>query len=196
MVRGKPRFFRASLLLFGATVLLSSWTKTAYSEPLKLSPAATPEIAALDVEIPALPSLGDADRYLSVEEEVRLLLKLNERRVYVYQGDRAIGSYPVAVGKKGWETPKGNYQVIQMIRDPSWKSPWTGKVVPAGPNNPIGIRWIGFWTDGKNTIGFHGTPNEGSVGQAVSHGCVRMFNRDIQQLFEQVAVGTPVIVEP
>jgi lipoprotein-anchoring transpeptidase ErfK/SrfK len=148
------------------------------------------------VDLPKLPSLGDPDRYLSVEEEVRLVLRLSDRRVYVYQGDRVLSSYPVAVGKKGWGTPTGSYQVIQMVRDPSWTNPWTGKVVPAGPNNPIGIRWIGFWTDGKNTIGFHGTPTVNSIGQAASHGCVRMFNKDVQELFEQVAMGTPVIVEP
>lgn len=101
----------------------------------------------------------------------------------------------MAIGKKGWETPTGNYQVIQMIQNPSWQHPWTDEIVPAGLNNPLGERWIGFWTDGKNYIGFHGTPTESLIGQAVSHGCVRMRNRDIKALFEQVKMGTPVIVQ-
>ncbi|WP_448572469.1 L,D-transpeptidase, partial [Trichothermofontia sp.] len=68
-------------------------------------------------------------------------------------------------------------------------------VIPPGPDNPLGPRWIGFWTDGKNFIGFHGTPNESLIGQAVSHGCVRMRNQDIQALYAQVEMGTPVVVE-
>lgn len=62
------------------------------------------------------------------------------------------------------------------------------------PDNPLGTRWLGFWTNGKNWIGFHGTPNRASVGSAASHGCVRMYDEHIQELFELVAVGTPVKV--
>jgi lipoprotein-anchoring transpeptidase ErfK/SrfK len=131
----------------------------------------------------------------SVSLETRLVLKLKERRVYVYQGKQAVASYPVAIGKKGWETPKGNFQVIQMIKNPSWQHPWNGKIFPPGPDNPLGERWIGFWTDGKNFIGFHGTPGEHLIGRAVSHGCVRMRNRDVKALFQKVKMGTPVIVQ-
>lgn len=126
----------------------------------------------------------------------RLVLKLQERRVYLYQGDEVLISYPVAIGKKGWETPTGNFQIIQKVRQPSWQHPWNGTIFPPGPENPLGERWIGFWTDGKNYIGFHGTPGENLIGQAVSHGCVRMRNRDVKTLFELVKMGTPVIVEP
>ena len=145
--------------------------------------------------IPESPSVGEANQYLP-EVELRLVIKLSERRVYLYQGEQEINSYPVAIGKAGWETPTGNFQVIQMLRNPAWEHPWTGKIVPPGPDNPLGDRWIGFWTDGKNFIGFHGTPAEELVGQAVSHGCIRMKNNDVRALFEQVAVGTTVTVEP
>ncbi|MGB3614246.1 MAG: L,D-transpeptidase [Elainellaceae cyanobacterium] len=128
--------------------------------------------------------------------ELRLVLRLSDRRVYLYRGDDVEVSYPVAVGKGGWETPTGSYEVMTMIEHPSWENPFTGGVIPAGPDNPLGERWIGFWTDGRNFIGFHGTPNEGSVGRAASHGCVRMYNRDIRELFTLVAVGTSVAVEP
>lgn len=128
--------------------------------------------------------------------DTRLILKLRERHVYLYQGDRLLASYPVAVGKKGWETPTGNFKVIQMIENPVWEHPWNGSIVLSGPNNPLGERWIAFWTDGKNYIGFHGTPAEQLIGQAVSHGCIRMRNKDVKALFEKVTLGTPVIVEP
>ena len=153
--------------------------------------------------VPELPPLGEPSRYLPQEpnapenaiEEVRLVLKLRERRVYVYRKNKVQASFPVAVGKGGWETPTGNFKITHMIKDPVWEHPWTGELVPAGPDNPLGSRWIGFWTDGKNVIGFHGTPNPESIGRAASHGCVRMFDKDAQALFEKVAVGTPVIVE-
>lgn len=127
--------------------------------------------------------------------DTRLVLKLKQRRVFVFKGDKQVATFPVAVGKKGWETPTGNFKIIQMVRNPTWQNPWTGKVIPAGPKNPIGERWIGFWTDGKNHIGFHGTPTINSIGQAASHGCVRMLNKDVIAMFELVKVGTPVIVQ-
>lgn len=127
--------------------------------------------------------------------ETRLVLRLSERRVYVYDGDAEEASFPVAVGKEGWETPTGTFEVMNMIRDPGWTSPFTGEQIPPGVDNPLGERWIGFWTDGTNFIGFHGTPTRESVGRAASHGCVRMYNEDILKLFEMVSVGTPVVVE-
>lgn len=126
----------------------------------------------------------------------RLVLKLGERRVYVHEGDRVLASYRVAIGKKGWETPTGNFQVIQKVRNPAWKNPWSGQVGDPGPRSALGERWIGFWTDGKNSIGFHGTPGEHLLGQAVSHGCVRMRNADIKAMFDMVEMGTPVLVQP
>ena len=158
---------------------------------------ATPPTELLTIEPPALPPVESPDTFLPTEElPTRLVIKLSDRRVYVYQGDRLEISYPIAVGKAGWETPTGTYQVRQMIRNPSWQHPWTGQVIPPGPDNPLGTRWISFWTDGRNQIGFHGTPNEELVGKAVSHGCIRMRNRDVQALFEEVNIGTPVVVQP
>ncbi len=126
----------------------------------------------------------------------RLVIRLRDRRVYLYYFEEVVGSYPIAIGKSGWETPTGTFAVRQMVIDPAWEHPWNGKVVPPGDSNPLGRRWIGFWTDGNNVIGFHGTPNENLVGQAVSHGCIRMKNADIASLFDRVRVGTTVIVEP
>ena len=124
----------------------------------------------------------------------KLVLSLKQRRVYVYEDDKAIANYRVAIGKKGWETPKGDFKVLQKVENPVWKNPWNGKISQPGPKSPLGLRWIGFWTDGKNAIGFHGTPGEHLLGQAVSHGCVRMRNADIIAMFELVDIDTPVIV--
>jgi lipoprotein-anchoring transpeptidase ErfK/SrfK len=168
-------------------------TTTNELQPQNISPVTEPQ----------LPPLGAPSLYLPSEEttpestvdNTHLVIKLSQRRVYVYQNDKLKVSYPIAVGKAGWETPMGTYKVIDMQRDPAWEHPWSGEVIPPGPDNPLGARWIGFWTDGRNFIGFHGTPNEHLVGQAVSHGCIRMRNKDILALYALVSMGTPVKVE-
>lgn len=181
----------------GAEIIVNSNNSAIASQSVK-SDSKLPDLGA-----PELPPLGEPFRFIPQEpkapvnpvEEVHLVLRLRQRRVYVYRKNQLQASFPVAVGKDGWETPTGNFKVMQMIENPVWEHPWTGELVPAGPDNPLGSRWIGFWTDGKNVIGFHGTPNPESIGRAASHGCVRMFDKDVQALFEKVAVGTPVIVE-
>lgn len=146
---------------------------------------------------PNLPPLGDANLFLPVPEKtIRLVIRLSERRVYVYEQDQVINSYPIAIGRAGWDTPTGKFEVIQMLREPVWEHPFTGELVPPGPDNPLGSRWIGFWTDGTNYIGFHGTPNTETVGQAASHGCIRMYEQDVTALFEIVQMGTSVEVVP
>jgi L,D-transpeptidase ErfK/SrfK len=142
------------------------------------------------------PTTDTRENSTANEQIDKLIIDLSDRKVYLYRSDRVIGNYAIAVGKKGWETPTGNFAVLEMIRDPAWQNPFQGNVIPPGQENPLGDRWIGFWTDGKNSIGFHGTPNEASVGTAASHGCIRMYNRDIRVLFERVEIGTPVIVQP
>lgn len=126
--------------------------------------------------------------------KTQVVVDLSDRRTYVYAGEEVIASYPIAVGKKGWETPTGSFQVIHMRHYPIWRHPITGKVFEAGTDSPLGDRWIGFWSDGRNEIGFHGTPDVDLVGTAVSHGCLRMRNSDVRLLYEQVSLGTTVLV--
>lgn len=126
--------------------------------------------------------------------ETQVVVALSDRRVYVYRYNEVIASYPIAVGKKGWETPTGTFQVMHMQHHPIWRHPITGKVFEAGSDSPLGDRWIGFWSDGRNEIGFHGTPDVDLVGTAVSHGCLRMRNADVRSLYDQVSLGTPVLV--
>jgi lipoprotein-anchoring transpeptidase ErfK/SrfK len=126
----------------------------------------------------------------------RLEIQLSRHRVVMYEGEKMVKAYPIAIGRPGWETPKGKFKVLQKLRNPNWIHPLKkGVVIPGGdPENPLGRFWIGFWTNGKNWIGFHGTPNPESVGKPASHGCIRMYNKDIEDLFSKVDVGTPVTV--
>ncbi len=125
----------------------------------------------------------------------KVVVKLSDRRLYLYQNGQVLGRYEIAVGQAGWETPTGTFQVLDKEQNPTWIHPITGITVPAGADNPLGKAWIGFWTDGKSEIGFHGTNQEELLGQAVSHGCLRMRNQDIEAVYAKVSEGTPVIVQ-
>lgn len=128
--------------------------------------------------------------------ETRLVVKLSERKVYLYRGDRLQASYPIAVGKPGWETPTGTFRVFSMLENPGWTNPLTRRTAMPGGNTPLGSRWVAFWSDGVDQIGFHATPDRKSVGKAISHGCLRMYDEDAKALYEQVELGTWVTVQP
>jgi L,D-transpeptidase ErfK/SrfK len=203
-------WYRAFSIGFGTiAVLLAAQVRSAAETPTDWEPESSQTVEEptlvsttrlqpylLMPELPRIDTGDSLERFLpAVNYPIRLVLKLSERRVYVYEGETLKSSYPVAIGRPGWETPTGSYEVIGMLQDPGWTNPFTGEVVAPGPYNPLGDRWIAFWTDGRNYIGFHGTPNPESVGQAASHGCVRMFNHDIRELYEIVSMGTTVVVE-
>jgi L,D-transpeptidase ErfK/SrfK len=149
---------------------------------------------------------------LQVQSGVHLVLDRRRRRLLVINSGALLRQFPVAVGMPGWETPVGSFAVTEKRADPSWEHPTTGKRIPAGADNPLGSRWIGFTVDcqgrkasdgdqvldikGCVQAGFHGTPHRWTVGRAVSHGCVRLFDEDVQVLFDMVSVGTPVTVLP
>ena len=141
------------------------------------------------------PNRGFFDSELS--PVTRLEVSISRRTVTAFNGETRLKTYPVAVGREGWSSPIGEHRVLQTIEYPAWQNPFTGDVIPSkDPENPLGDRWIGFWTDGKDWSGFHGTPNRSSVGTAASHGCIRMYNEDVRELFSQVKVGTIVKVSP
>ncbi|MGB3296401.1 MAG: L,D-transpeptidase [Phormidesmis sp.] len=131
-----------------------------------------------------------------VETSVQLVLSLESRLLEVRAANQPSVFYEVAVGQADWQTPQGEFRVINKLENPAWQHPITQEEIAPGPENPLGTRWIGFWSDGQAQIGFHGTNQEELIGEAVSHGCVRMRNRDIEALYQQVEVNTLVVVEP
>jgi lipoprotein-anchoring transpeptidase ErfK/SrfK len=140
------------------------------------------------------------------------VLDRRRRLLLVLTDGRELRRFPVAVGMPGWETPVGRFSVIEMAADPVWKHPAKGTLYPPGPGNPLGSRWIGFHRDcrdrsgfngheyltvkGCATAGFHGTNDRSSVGRAASHGCVRLFDEHVKELYSLVRLGTPVTVLP
>lgn len=106
-------------------------------------------------------------------------------------------TYTVAVGMEGLETPEGLYDIQEKEENPVWRVPesaWAGdlagQTIPPGPSNPIKARWMGIYEG----AGIHGTEETESLGTAGSHGCVRMAISDVEELYEQVEVGTPIFI--
>ena len=126
----------------------------------------------------------------------RVEVHLQAREIRLYQNEQLIMQAPVAVGQDDWQTPMGEFTVRDMRVNPVWRHPITQEPVRPGPSNPLGSRWIGFLVEGEYHIGIHGTNQENLIGEAVSHGCVRMLERDIQALYSHIQLGTPVVVKP
>lgn len=119
-----------------------------------------------------------------------IVINIPQLQLYLFSEGHVVKQYPIAVGKKRTQTPVGKFKILQMAKNPAWKSPWTGKVTPPGLSNPLGTRWIRFF-DG---YGIHGNNDSKSIGTFASHGCVRMHNRDVEELYNNVHIGMPVHV--
>lgn len=114
------------------------------------------------------------------EKPLRVDMNIPALRLTLYEGDEILRSYPVAVGKKGHDTPVGSFAISHAEWNPWWRPPasaWARneRVTPPGPNNPMGRVKLFFLP----LYFFHGTPESGSIGTAASHGCVRMLNEDV-----------------
>ncbi|MEL7511674.1 MAG: L,D-transpeptidase [Cyanobacteria bacterium J06554_3] len=175
-------------------LLLGSMMPSLASQSLALSDAASASESSASESSASELSATVAMSKSAATENNRLVLSLRSRRVYLYQGEMLISSYPVAVGTAETPTPQGEFSVSKMVVDPVWQSPWTGEVHEPGPNSALGLRWIEFASTEAGSFGFHGTPTVESIGHAASNGCVRMYNEDVVALFSQVSVGTPVLV--
>jgi L,D-transpeptidase ErfK/SrfK len=118
---------------------------------------------------------------------LRIVVSFPDRKLALVDGDRVIKVYDVAVGKSSTPSPAGEFQIVNHIANPTWYGP--NKVVGPGAANPVGTRWMGLSAKG---YGIHGTNAPNSIGKAASHGCIRMRNRDVEELFELVGVGVTV----
>jgi lipoprotein-anchoring transpeptidase ErfK/SrfK len=117
----------------------------------------------------------------------RIVVSIADHRLILLEGDRVVRTFQVAVGKPSTPSPKGEFRVVSRVQHPTWFGP--KKVVLPGNANPLGTRWLGLSVHG---YGIHGTNAPGSIGKSASHGCIRMRNADVEELFELVSVGTPV----
>jgi L,D-transpeptidase ErfK/SrfK len=136
------------------------------------------------------------------------VLNVPEMRLYYYPKPKpgetpVVKTFPVGIGRQDWGTPLGLTKVIGKVKDPTWTPPASIRkeheengdplpaVVPAGPNNPLGQYAMRLAIGGGSYL-IHGTNKAFGVGMRASHGCIRMMPEDIEYLFQQIPVGTPV----
>jgi lipoprotein-anchoring transpeptidase ErfK/SrfK len=135
---------------------------------------------------------------LEARFERLITISRRDKKLRLFVRGRLAKSYGIAVGRIGYETPKGLYEIRNKAADPAWYVPnksWAGElagqvIAPDDPRNPIKARWMGFYSG----AGIHGTPETDSIGSAASHGCIRMTVPDVIDLYERVAVHTPVYI--
>lgn len=132
---------------------------------------------------------------------VTIVVRVDQNRLYLYKGFHVERTWPVATAKPGFTTPTGDWKIWQKAEWPTWYNPapdgWAANdplVVPGGIENPMGAR--GLYLSAPGLILIHGTsPSERpSIGHYESHGCIRMLNENVEQLYPLVPVGTHVLV--
>lgn len=134
------------------------------------------------------------DRIVVLEERFRIHVIQNEFLLELCLGDCIVKVYPVGIGAYG-KTPEGTFLIEHKLTEPPW---WRqGEAIPYGDErNILGSRWMGFKElPGVTGYGIHGTIEPETIGKAVSNGCVRLLNEDVEELFDMVPLGTEVIIK-
>ena len=131
-----------------------------------------------------------------------ITVNISEMRLYYFTPNNEVMTFPVALGRMGWRTPTTDTKLIRKQAEPDWNVPnsirqytyktqgkWLPAVVKAGPRNPLGTHALYLQRRGYL---MHGTNQPALIGSLVSSGCIRMYNHDVEVLFEHVPVGTTV----
>ncbi len=130
--------------------------------------------------------------------QTEIRINVPSRTLSLYKNSYLIGEYSVGVGhSQAMMTPQGYYKVEKKVIDPIWEHPYKPEGAVRISNygkNPLGQRWIGFFEDKNTVYGIHGTNDPKSIGKFVSHGCVRMNNLDVEEIFDLVDIGDTVHV--
>lgn len=149
-----------------------------------------------------------SERLLPDAPRSGLVLNLPEFRLYYFpepgsKEPSSVITHPISIGRQDWDTPLGQTSIIAKKENPTWTPPESIKkehaakgdplpdVVPAGPNNPLGLYAMRLGISGYL---IHSTNKPYGVGMRVSHGCIRMYPEDIDTLFPLITVGTPVSI--
>jgi L,D-transpeptidase ErfK/SrfK len=166
-----------------------------YVEMIAANPVLDPWVpgAGKEITVPSMHLLPQA-----VHEGI--VINIAEMRLYYFpKKDGVPETYPIGIGEAGSETPSGATRVTRKEANPTWyrtkseiaAKPWAPKIVPPGPDNPLGAFALHL---GWPSYLIHGTDDWRGVGRRDSRGCMRMYPEDIERLFREVPVGTKVTV--
>ena len=129
------------------------------------------------------------------EKITRLVAKKADNILYAHNGDRLIATYPTTVGSSDTPSPTGTFSIVNRVKNPWYRaSSGEGKdkkvfMLPPGPNGPVGVVWMGL---SKPSYGIHGSPVPEGISRQASHGCVRLTNWDVLEVYANVDTGTKV----
>ncbi|MDZ7768671.1 MAG: L,D-transpeptidase family protein [Woeseiaceae bacterium] len=174
-----------------------------YDELVHANPGIDPWIPAAGT-----PVLLPTQYVLPAAARRGIVLNIAAKRLFYFpempEGERQeVLTYPIGIGRVGWETPLGSAKVIQKARDPHWYVPTSVRkehaedgnplpaVVPPGPDNPLGRHVLKLDMPGYL---IHGTNQPYGVGMRVSHGCVRLYPENIDTLYSLAGIGTDVAI--
>jgi L,D-transpeptidase ErfK/SrfK len=133
------------------------------------------------------------------QDDTALVINVPQRMLFLRGSDSPAVGYPVALGRRDWPTPLGDFTVIGKEQEPTWDVPLSIQEemrreghpvlqkVPPGPANPLGAFWLGL---SIGSVGIHGTNAPSSIFRHTTHGCIRLHPDDIALLYPRVAAGT------
>ncbi len=130
-----------------------------------------------------------AEEAAETQPEETISINVAANSLALFKNGEKIRLYLIATGKPETPTPTGYYKILTKEVNPTWIDPSDPEYsIPSGDSNPLGFRWMQF----HGNYGIHGTNKPDSIGHYVSNGCIRMEEKDVEALFDQVEVGTPV----
>jgi lipoprotein-anchoring transpeptidase ErfK/SrfK len=148
----------------------------------------------------ALETLKVAPKVTAKNLGRNIVVRVDQNKLYVYDGFKVIRTFGVATAKPGYTTPAGDWKITRKAVNPTWYNPaldsWGADlpaVIPGGPTAPMGTRAI-YIDEAPGLIRIHGTPSDDSIGRYASHGCIRMHNYEIEQLYPMIPLGARVII--
>src|SRR5579872_448018 len=186
------------LLLVSAVVLAALLPQAGPVQPKQpvLPPASTAVIPTTMIPINAMiaPACNAAAQMRKAHKPAepdthvrRIVVSLPDRRLALLEDGQVVQMFPVAIGKASTPSPTGTFTILARVSNPTYYH--DGQVIPPGPANPVGDRWMSL---SKAGYGIHGTNAPRSIGHAASHGCIRMARPDLEKLFAQVRAGDTV----
>jgi len=175
------------------------------NQPLKMSALKPGDVVKVPAVQPFLiEELTQIGSLPEIPEYLTRVIKIDtkEKLLGLYEGEKLIASLPITPGSGHLATPPGTWRIVGIAQMPTFR--WDKSVLeygvrsssyynlPLGPNNPVGVMWIGL---SKPGIGIHGTNQPQTIGRSASHGCMRTANWDVVRLTKQITKGMTVIIE-